>query len=342
MPPPVDGTAIVSRRADATPDLRVLLTMEAAALIAIDWGTTAARAYRHDAGGRVVGERSAPLGIQQVRDGAFVAALATLLGDWAEDPAPRIACGMIGSRQGWVEAPYCDCPAALDALATRLAHTPGGALAIVPGVTCVDAAGVPDVMRGEETQILGAVTAAEGSGAASRLIVLPGTHSKWAIVADGRIEAFATFLTGELYAVLKEHSILGRMMAPGADVGDCAAATTAYDRGIRRGLAATPIDAGLLHDLFGTRTLALFGDLAPAASAEYLSGLLIGNEIREGGAWAARFGLAGDRAFLVGAPALNARYAHAFALAGVTAVAGPADAAARGLWHIARHAGLVH
>src|SRR5206468_1917494 len=115
-------------------------------------------------------------------------------------------------------------------------------------------------MRGEETQILGMVAAAEGFAAASRLIILPGTHSKWAIVAKGRIEAFATFLTGELYAVLKEHSILGRMMPTGADAGN--AATVAY--------------------------------------------------------------------------------ARAFALAGVTAVTGPADAAARGLWHIARHAGLVH
>jgi len=313
--------------------------MAGAALIAIDWGTTSARAYRHDADGRVAGERSAPLGIQQVRDGAFAAALAALLGNWADDPAPRIACGMIGSRQGWVEAPYCDCPAAFGELATALVRTPGGALAIVPGVTCVDAAGVPDVMRGEETQILGTVAPAAGGDAAKHLIVLPGTHSKWAIVAAGRIETFATFLTGELFAVLKDHSILGRMMPSGAAAGEPAAA--AFDRGLDRGLAAGTAAAGLLHDLFGARTLALFAQLEPAATADYLSGLLLGSETREGRTWAARHGVDGRRATLVGAPALCARYARALARAGTTAVAGPADAAARGLWHIARSAGLV-
>ncbi len=314
--------------------------MAGAALIAIDWGTTSARAYRLEADGGVAGQRSAPLGIQQVRDGDFTKALAGLLGDWADDPAPRIACGMIGSRQGWLEAPYCACPAALHTLATALARVPGGALAIVPGVTCVDAAGVPDVMRGEETQILGVIASAPSGIGEGQLIVLPGTHSKWAIVADGRIETFATFLTGELFSVLRDHSILGRMMPPGGDAG--ATLGEAYDRGLKRGLAAGAADAGLLHDLFGTRTLALFGDLAPAAAADYLSGLLIGSELRAGRAWATRQGVEGDRATLVGAPALCARYASAFAQAGATAIAGPDDAAARGLWHIARSAGLVH
>jgi 2-dehydro-3-deoxygalactonokinase len=314
--------------------------MAGAALIAIDWGTTSARAYRLDAGGRVAGQRSAPLGIQHVRDGAFAAALATLIGDWAGDPAPRIACGMIGSRQGWIEAPYSACPAALGTLARALVRVPGGALAIVPGVTCVDAAGVPDVMRGEETQILGVIASGDRGGRERQLVVLPGTHSKWAIVADGRIESFATFLTGELFAVLKDHSILGRMMPPGDDAGD--AATAAFDRALDRGLAAGAAGAGLLHDLFGTRTLALFGDLAPAATADYLSGLLIGSELRAGRVWTAQHGVAGDHVTLVGARALSARYASAFARAGAMVVTGPDDAAARGLWHIARSAGLVN
>ncbi len=316
--------------------------MAGAALFAIDWGTTSARAYRLEAGGRVAGERSAPLGIQQVKDGAFAAALATLLGDWAGDSAPRIACGMIGSRQGWAEAPYADCPAAYGELATALVQAPGGSLAIVPGVTCVDAAGVPDVMRGEETQILGAMAQAAGGDGPRRLIVLPGTHSKWAIVADGRIETFATYLTGELFAVLRDHSILGRMMASGAAAGPAGAAfDRGVDRGLDRGHAAGTSPNGLLHDLFGARTLALFGTLEPAATADYLSGLLIGSELREGRAWAARRGVEGGVATLVGAPALTARYARALARAGTEVAAGPADAAARGLWQIARSAGLV-
>jgi 2-dehydro-3-deoxygalactonokinase len=239
---------------------------------------------------------------------------------------------MIGSRQGWIEAPYCDCPVAFETLAAGLVRAPGDALTIVPGVTCVDAAGVPDVIRGEETQIFGATAA----GGGRCLIVLPGTHSKWAIVADGRIETFATFLTGELYAVLKAHSILGRTMPAGtADEGR---AGPAFDRGVARGLAA---GAGLLHDLFGTRTLALFGGLAPEAGADYLSGLIVGHEIRAGRAWAAQHGIADAHATLVGAPALCERYARAFALDGATAGAGPADAAARGLWQIACAAGLA-
>jgi 2-dehydro-3-deoxygalactonokinase len=310
-----------------------------AALIAIDWGTTSARGYRHDAAGRVVGETSAAIGIQQVRDGAFATALATLLGDWAAESAPRIACGMIGSRQGWIEAPYHECPAALDTLAAALVHVPDRALAIVPGVTCVDAAGVPDVMRGEETQILGAIAGAPDAARGRELVVLPGTHCKWALVDAGCIETFATFLSGELYAVLKEHSILGRMMAPGHEPAVVEAA--AYERGVRRGLAAAGPGASLLHDLFGARTLALFGALSPPAAADYLSGLVIGSEIREGRAWAAQHGADSRRALLVGAPALTTRYATAFGIAGTTATIGPADAASRGLWRIAQRAGLL-
>jgi 2-dehydro-3-deoxygalactonokinase len=310
--------------------------MGAAALIALDWGTTAARAYRLDAAGRVVGERNAPLGITHVQGGAFAAALARLQGDWADDPLPRIACGMIGSRQGWIEVPYHHCPAALDALAGAVISAPDGPLAIVPGVSCVDAAGVPDVMRGEETQILGVLASSDPGCAGCELIVLPGTHCKWAHVGAHRIESFATFMTGELYAVLTEHSILGRMMAPGSE--PALADPGAFERGVRRGLAA---DASLLHDLFGARTLALFGELASTATAEYLSGLVIGNEIREGRAWAARQGVAADVVVLVGAAALALRYATAFGIAGIAVTMGPGDAAARGLWHIARHAGLV-
>ena len=128
----------------------------ATALLAIDWGTTSARAYRIAGDGEVLDARESPLGIQHIRDGAFAAALRSLLGDWIDIAAPRIACGMIGSRQGWVEAPYVDCPAGLDRLARSVVTTPDGALAIVAGVRCRDAAGLPDVMRGEETQIVGA------------------------------------------------------------------------------------------------------------------------------------------------------------------------------------------
>ncbi len=302
-----------------------------AALFAVDWGTTSARAYRLDGAGRIEGERAAPLGIQQIHHDSFAAALETLLGDWSREAAPRLACGMIGSRQGWVEAPYVNCPAALDALATRLARTPDGTLLIVPGLVCRDARGVPDVMRGEETQILGALA----DDAAVTLVVLPGTHSKWAIARAGRVETFVTFMTGEIYAVLKDHSILGRMIAPGTTAG------TAFARGVRCALAHDVHPDALLHHLFGARTLALFGEMENAAIADYLSGLLIGSEIAAGRAWAARHGIDASRALLVGVRMLCDRYATAMGEAGMAGTPGPEHAAARGLWDIARHAGLV-
>jgi len=308
------------------------ILMPATALLAIDWGTTSARAYRMSGAGEVLGIRESPLGIQQIRDGAFAAALRALQGDWNDIAAPRIASGMIGSRQGWIEAPYLDCPAGRDDLARSLATAPDGSLAIVAGVRYRDAEGIPDVMRGEETQIVGAL--ADGTG--ETLAILPGTHSKWAVVRGGRIEQFATFMTGEVFAVLKDHSILGRMMA-----ADGAAAN---DEGFRRGVRAARragVPGALLHRLFGTRTLALAGKLETGAVADYLSGLLIGSEIDAGVEWARHCGVAADRATLIGASALCTRYAVALAEAGVAVEAAPAAAAARGLWAIATRAGLV-
>ena len=177
----------------------------AAALIGIDWGTTSARAYRLDARGRILDEQSAPLGVQKVEPGNFPQALTALLGGDVPDGVPMIASGMIGSRQGWVEAPYRDCPADFDGIAAALTPVPGTRLRIVPGLVCRDADGVPDVMRGEETQIVGALDDETLAQAAPRVIVLPGTHSKWALVRGRTIQTFATFMTGELYAVLREH-----------------------------------------------------------------------------------------------------------------------------------------
>jgi 2-dehydro-3-deoxygalactonokinase len=198
--------------------------------------------------------------------------------------------------------------------------------------------GVPDVMRGEETQLMGA--AAEGRETGDGLFVLPGTHSKWAVLRGGRIAWFATFMTGELFAVLSQHSILGRLMTAeesgGGDGG--ADADAAFDRGVAAGLAAPgPERGGLIRRLFGARTLALFGRLSEAGVRPYLSGLLIGGEIAE-----ARQCLhLKDRALLtppltvIGAAGLAARYERAFAAAGIAARRGPEDAAARGLVRLA-------
>jgi 2-dehydro-3-deoxygalactonokinase len=292
-------------------------------LIALDWGTSNLRGYLLGGGGRVLATRAAAGGVMAVQDGAFAAALRALCDGW---PAglPLIASGMVGSRQGWREAPYLACPAAPAAAAARLTAVPfeGGVLHIVPGVRYDAADGRADVMRGEETQLWGAALAA------GDCCVLPGTHSKWAwIGAGGTIERFATWMTGELYAVLREHSILGRLFEPGPP------APAAFEQGVRLGLAE---GAALPHALFSVRTAGLTGALPGSALADHLSGILIGAEV--GGALRAG---RPARVTLLGEGALCERYAAALALAGVAATAAPADATARGLWRIAVAARLV-
>jgi 2-dehydro-3-deoxygalactonokinase len=298
------------------------------ALIAIDWGTTSARAYRLDAGGAVEDARSAPLGIGSLTDGRFSSALDTLLGDWREDDVPRIACGMIGSRQGWIEAPYVECPADLQLFGSALTSTPGGELRIVPGARCTDAAGVPDVMRGEETQLVGAIRRED----AQVVAVLPGTHSKWALVENGRLVEFATFMTGELYAVLLAHTILGRMARERS--GE---AIAAFDRGVARGSTG----GGLAHAIFGARTLALGGELAPEQVGDWLSGVLIGDEIRAAREWAREHGVDPSSVRVIGEGSLVARYVRALEALGIRAEPGPSAAAAAGLYRVAQLAGLL-
>lgn len=305
--------------------------MSSAALVAIDWGTSSARAYRMSATGGVIEARNTPLGVLQVREGRFDDALARLLGEWRDERAPRIACGMIGSRQGWIEAPYVACPAPLAALAGGLARTPGGELAIVPGASTRDAHGIPDVMRGEETQIVGGVDPREERV----LLALPGTHSKWACVDAGRIVDFMTFMTGEMWNVLLAHSILGRLAAP--PKVPPSPPGPAFARAVVRGLGP----GNLAHDAFGARTLALMGELAGEEVADWLSGLMIGREIRNARTFAQRHGYDGARVRLIGEDALVARYAAALEQADIRVERAPGHAAAVGLWRIAAQAGIV-
>ncbi len=305
--------------------------MTAAALIAIDWGTSAARAYRMDARGQVLATHAAPLGIQRVQDGRFAAALAELLAGWSDELAPRLACGMIGSRQGWVEAPYVACPAHLADLADGIVFAPANALAVVPGARTRDTYGVPDVMRGEETQIVGGVDEREDRV----LLAMPGTHSKWACVESGRLVDFMTFMTGEMWNLLLAHSILGRLVAaPPPGTGDIG---PGFLKGVTRGLGP----GNLAHDAFGARTLALMDELPPAEIADWLSGLMIGREIRNARTWAQRHGYDGARVRLIGEDALVARYELAMQQAEVAIERARPHAAAIGLFRIAIRAGLV-
>ena len=294
------------------------MSAERAALVALDWGTSSLRGARLDAAGRVLEQRSTPHGILQVAPGGFAAVCAAAFGDWMDDGAVLcLVCGMAGSRQGWLEAPYCPCPAGFAELAERLAWVSPGRIAIVPGLRC-ERDGVPDVLRGEETQIIGAL---QLTGRLDGLFVLPGTHSKWATVQNGRVTAFRTHMTGEFYALLSRHSLLAQSVAPDAPFDGAA-----FDAGVGRATAG----AGLLHTAFGTRTLSLFGRMEAPALASYLSGLVIGEELR------AEAAAAGSHAVLVGATALTGRYARALAAVQCSSQCLGDEAAWAGLHALAR------
>ncbi|MFZ4407581.1 MAG: 2-dehydro-3-deoxygalactonokinase [Paracraurococcus sp.] len=290
-------------------------------MIGIDWGTTAFRAYRIDDQSSVRESLDRPAGILSIPAGGFPDALRDAIGPWLAAGESRILlCGMVGSRQGWVEAPYLPCPAGPAEIAAAVVPLAfeGAACRLVPGLTARDAGGVPDVMRGEETKLIGLLATL---GEAPALVCLPGTHSKWARLAGGRVTGFATQMTGETRAVLLQHSILGRLAAPGPEDD------AAFLRGVRR--AGEP--GGLLHHLFGTRALGLLGDLPEAATASYLSGLLIGHELRAVLAEGAPDG----PIHLAGSETLARAYAMAFTAHGLTFRRHPDDVVAQGLFQIA-------
>ena len=313
-----------------------------AQLIALDWGTSSLRAYKLGPGGQVLEQRSLASGIMHLpsaprliggvhcSDG-FELAFDTACGDWldAQPELPVIACGMVGSAQGWGEAAYRNTPvdvASLGLALHKVRSLRGVDVHIVPGV--IEQVGLPNVMRGEETQVLGVLQSQPAS--AELLIGLPGSHSKWVEVVAGRITHFDTFMTGELFAVLSTHSILGRTQK---SVGQFQA--DAFDRGVRVALSEDG-RRGVLSTLFSARTLGLTAELTPEQQPDYLSGLLSGHELA---------GLP-DRArhtpiILVGAAALCARYQRALALCGLHHVSLAQAATERGLWQLALAAGLI-
>lgn len=284
-------------------------------MIGVDWGTSSFRAFRLDAAGAIMARHENAMGILRVPPGGFAAALGQAIGPWlAAGERLVLLSGMVGSRQGWVEAPYLPCPAGAAEIAAALTRVPfdGAEVRLVPGLSDTDETGTPEVMRGEETQIIGVLaglaTAGEG------IACLPGSHSKWARIRDGRIVSYRTYMSGESFAALRSGTILGRMMT------EAPHDPRAFARGLRR--AGEP--GHLLHHLFGVRTLGLAGRLGDHESASYLSGLLIGHEV-------AAALPAGAVVHLIGAPALCALYAEAVAAAGGQAIIMDADAAARGL-----------
>ena len=264
--------------------------------ISVDWGTTNRRAYLLGADGAQRDEMEDDQGILSVAAGQFHGAVQEIrarLGD-----RPLLMGGMIGSNRGWVEAPYVPCPAGIEDLAANLRWIEGGRAAIVPGVSYRDGRRA-DVMRGEEVQILGA--AAAGTIPADCTVCHPGTHNKWIAVAGGRIASFRTIMTGELFSLLREHSILADLLRGEAQ------ADAAFDAGVDHGLCNDDLAA----ELFAIRARVLLGAEGRGTAASYASGLLIGSD--------ARVGLRGateGEIIVMGRPELTGLYARAIGRAG--------------------------
>ncbi len=281
-----------------------------------DWGTSRLRLYLRQ-GKSVLDRRDGP-GVSaqtQTPQDTFL----SLVGDWREaGPSSALLCGMVGSRIGWVEAPYAPCPATAGDLRERVLRIDADGLpvSIIPGLSCINPLGGPDVMRGEETQILGALELDPALKQGRRLLVLPGTHSKWTVVEDGAITGFLTAPVGETFALLRKHSTLAAGVGP-----EVQGSAEGFAKGLARIVEKGP--ALLPHLLFETRARQLLDALPATDAMGFLSGLLIGTDAAAARQW---FGDLG-KVTLVGAPALNDFYGQAIAAQGGHTVAVDGDAA---------------
>lgn len=293
--------------------------------IAGDWGTSRLRLYLCDASGAVLARAEGEGASVPDCAGRFAAAVAPW--DAEHGVLPAVLGGMVGSTIGWHEVPYLQCPARAEAVAgAALRFEAGGrAIAIVPGLRCVAKTGAPDVMRGEETQILGALHLDPALAKGRHIFCMPGTHAKWVEVRDGAVIQFQTALSGELFELLRKHSVLAR------DGGEVDGASEGFALGLD--FVRDNREADLLHLLFSARARVVTGEMAKTEAASYLSGLVVGTDV----ATSVRlFGLEGGATVhLVCTPALAALYARALARYDLKSAVIDGDAAAlAGLTHI--------
>jgi 2-dehydro-3-deoxygalactonokinase len=294
--------------------------------IALDWGTSSLRAYVLGFDAEVLAEHRSDLGILKAQD--FRATIERICEPWdaVYGELPCLASGMIGSKQGWIDAGYLATPCGFDSIAAAakdISNLAGRKLWIMPGLRHIDAATqTSDVMRGEETQVFGA-------GIENGIVVLPGTHSKWVKVVDSKIVAFKTFMTGEAYSLFRHQSILAKLMPM---ENSSMLNTEAFAMGGRRSLSAP---SELLHHLFNVRTHGLFNELSADAQADFLSGVLIGSEVAGG---RGLFIEAQENIALIGEVALLERYRIALDCAGLhgRVVETKTPVAARGLFEVSK------
>jgi 2-dehydro-3-deoxygalactonokinase len=296
-----------------------------------DWGTTNRRAWAVDSAGAVLDRRQDDHGLLGVKDRAFEASFRDFVGGWLSQApgAPILMAGMVGSKLGWREAPYVPTPARFMDLARQVVELPpldGHPIRIVPGLVC-RTGGIPDVMRGEETQLFGLLQQGRGD----RLCVLPGTHSKWAEIKGDGVAGFRTYMTGELFAQLSSSGTIAQLMQR-----DAPHHVVAFRQGVTA--SARQSAGGLLNRLFSARTLGLFGELPAEAIGSYLSGLLIGAELRD----ATAESRPESPIAVIGSQRMIALYLEALALLGLPAEAIEGDTLLRAaLLEIGRETGLL-
>lgn len=299
-------------------------------LLGIDWGTSNRRSYILDARGELVRQHDDDAGILNV-NGDFAGSLRALLQTLGLERADIVMSGMVGSRNGWQEAPYLTTDRPLTALHDNLMPVdtgiPGVRCRVAPGYKYIDPNGIPDVMRGEEAQILGAL-ALSGSDASGGWFLLPGTHSKWARVEQGRIMEFLTFMTGEFFALFSQHGTLSKVIGNTDE-----SFPEAFAAGVRAAKHGS-----FPHTAFGCRALVVT-DMMPAEhTASYLSGLLIGTEMHD--IIQRTTSAPGTPVQVIGSPGLSARYLSALELLGVPSRAWQPDtvylAALKALFNLPR------
>jgi 2-dehydro-3-deoxygalactonokinase len=292
--------------------------------IALDWGTTSFRAYQVNAACEITDQTSAAEGIMAVQDAKFEEVLEHHIGAW-DKALPVVASGMITSRQGWVECAYVDCPAGADELAKNIRlhkTTSGRNIHFITGLHHNSPSITHDVLRGEETQVIGSLK----NGATH--FVTPGTHSKIITVEADKIIHFETYMTGETFGLYRNHSILGRLMI--GDTQDVAA----FKQGVEKAFSDP---AGILHLLFSVRSLGLFNELKPESLSSYLSGLLIGQEM----AHATKHHDKSAAYQVLGSPSVGNNYVIALNMAGFHATLGDPRCGVYGQRIIAQKAGVI-
>ncbi len=310
-----------------------------AEFIAGDWGTTHLRLFLCDSEGTALESRRGP-GVAE-SGGRFADLFKTETAAWEarHGTLPAVLCGMVGSSLGWIQAPYVPCPARLEQIAAACGVIPehllqgrrasAAGIHVVPGLSCQNRLGAPDVLRGEETQLLGAISVLEPMRTGRQLVCLPGTHTKWVILEDGEVRDFLTAPTGELFALLRDHSVLVR----GANHADLD--PEAFNRALAS--VAQQRDAQMLHRLFECRSRPLRGEFPGADASAYLSGLLIGSDVTGALRVLSSGGFEPRTVVLIGAPQLTELYATACAAVGLhTRELDGVEAALAGLTQIYR------